>query len=425
VRGALDRLGRSPAALVERNPVQIELERLLVFDELRDVVLVQQDLPGIRDAALSIDLRPGEDDRLSIGAPGRVALDVLGVVGARQRRVGTGLGVVDNEDALDRKEELGELDPGCRHEHRAVLDRADHVAAVGRHLGEEPEGELAVVPLVVAPGDDRFVVQRHLLGDGEDGVASLVVSVVDVEAQDAAIAREGVAVSADRQVLEDDGRSGFGVDRPEAPANARRVLDGVDEWERDLAIEDRIAHRVAGCTDADAGGRGRFRSGVDADDGHLHIARLASPLDLDPVLLRGAPARLRRRETAYLVAGFELEQDLPPRHALGLVVPCEGGGHDLGRKQCFVEGVGDLDAARRLARKRQRLGLAPTSGEHQRCDEQEARPRRDCRRASTSSGSSSLSRIHCFGNLSRQKVRGPTVGWASRPVAPRADNDCG
>ena len=41
VRGALDRFGLSPAAFVERNPVQIELERLLVFDELGDVVLVQ------------------------------------------------------------------------------------------------------------------------------------------------------------------------------------------------------------------------------------------------------------------------------------------------------------------------------------------------------------------------------------------------
>jgi hypothetical protein len=375
VGGARDRLGRAAPAFVEGHPVEIELERLLVLDELRDVVLVEQDGAGVRDAALPVDLRSREDDRLPVGAPGRVALDVRGVVGARERRVGAGLGVVDHEDALDREEELGELDAGRRHEHRAVLDGADHVAAVGRDLGEEPEGELAVVPLVVAPGDDLLVVEDHLLGDGEDGVATLVVAVVDVEAEHAAVARERVAVPADGEVFEDDGRPGLGVDRAEAPADARRVLDGVDERERNLPIEDGVAHRVGGGADAEArGGDGR-RALVDAEDRHLAVARLGAPLDLGPVRLRRSPARLAGREPEHLVGLVEPEQHPPRRNTVGLVVPDEGRGDDLRGEQRLIEGVRDLQAAGRLARKRERcrLGSASTGGEDEDCGEQEHR----------------------------------------------------
>ncbi len=151
----------------------------------------------------------------------------------------------------------------------------------------------------------------------------------------------------------------------------------VDERERNLAIEDRVAHRVRGRADADARGGDGLRLRADADDRHLRVARLGSPLDLGPVLLRGAPARLRRREPEHLVGGVEPQQDLPPRHALGLVAPDEGRGDDLGREERLVEGIGDLEAAGGLARKRERrrrLGIASAGGEGQRRGEQERGP---------------------------------------------------
>ena len=374
VRGALDRLGLSASAVVERNPVQIELERLLVLDELGDVLLAQQDARRVRDRVLPVRLRPGEDDRLSVGAPGRVALHVLGVVGARQRLEGAGLGVVDDENALDREEELRIPDVGRRHEHRAVLDRADHVAAVGRDLGEEPERGLAVAFLVVAPGDDLLVVQHHLRGHREDRVGALVVAVIDVEAQHAAVARERVAIPADRQVLEDDGRRGLGVDRPEAPADARRILDGRDERQRNLAIEDRVAHRVRRGPDADARGRDGLRVRAEADDRHLRVPFHAALLDRGPIGLRGTPAGLRRREPEHLAVVVESKQDRPVADALGLVAPDEGRGDDLGREQRLVERILDLDATGGLARERERCrcGFLVAGAEGQRCDEQQA-----------------------------------------------------
>ena len=182
MRGAFDRLGLSAAAFVEGNPVQIEFERLLVFDELGDVLFVEQDAWGVGDRFLLVDLRPGEDDRRSVRAPGRITLDIVGVVGARQRLVATRFRVVDHEDALDRKEELGKRNLGGRYEDRPVLDRADHVATTGGDLGQEPEGGLTIVLLIVAPGNDSLVVHHHLLRHGENRVAALVVAVVDVEA---------------------------------------------------------------------------------------------------------------------------------------------------------------------------------------------------------------------------------------------------
>ena len=145
-----------------------------------------------------------------------------------------------------------------------------------------------------------------------------------------------------------------GIDRAEAPADARGILDGRDERERNLAIEDRVADRVRRRADADARGGGGLRSRADADDRHLGVARLASPLDLGPVFFRRAPARLRRREPQHLVRGAEPQQHHPARDALGLVAPDEGRGDDLGRKERLVEGIRDREAAGRLARKRER-----------------------------------------------------------------------
>jgi hypothetical protein len=403
VRGALDRLGRPPAAVVPRNPVEIELEGLLVLDELGDVVLVEEDALGVLDSTPAIGLRPREDDPLTVGAPGGIALDVLGVVRARQRRVGARHGVVDDEDPLDREEELGELDPGRRHEHRAVLDRADHVAAVGRDLGEESEGELAVVLPVVAPGDDLLVVHHHLPGDREDGIAALVVAVVDVQAEDPAVAREGVAISADRQILEDYGRRGLGVDRAEAPADARRVLDGVEERERNLAVEDRVAHRVRGRPYANARRGEGLRLRPDPDDRDLPVALLGSLLDVGPVLLRGAPARLRRRKPEHLLRRAQPQQNHPALHAVGRVAPDEGRSDDLRRKHRFIEGIGDLELAGRLARKiqRRRRGIRSAGADGQQRAEQEPGPAGGRAREGVPAGSGCVLRVHRFGDSSR------------------------
>ena len=140
-------------------------------------------------------------------------------------------------------------------------------------------------------------------------------------------------------------------------------------------------------------------SRTDADDGHLGVARHASPLDLGPVVFRRAPARLRRREPERLVRGVEAQQDHPPRHALGRVAPDEGRGDDLGRKQRLVEGIGDLEAAGRLARERQRRRLASAGGRGEQRGEREpgyGRPR-----AVASARSSSMSRMHRFGTRPR------------------------
>ena len=223
----------------------------------------------------------------------------------------SGLGVVDDEDALDREEELREPDVGRRHEHRAVLDRADHVAAVGRDLGEQAEGGLAVLPLVVAPGDDLLVVQHHLLGHGQDRVGALVVAVVDIHAQHAAVGRERVAIAADRQVLQHDGRPVAESIDPKRQRMREGSFTAVMNGQRNLAIEDRVPHRVLWRSGCGRSRKRRLRVRADADDRHLCVSLHAALLDLGPIGFRGAPAGFRRREPQHLVRVVESQQDHP------------------------------------------------------------------------------------------------------------------
>ncbi len=272
----------------------------------------EQDTGRVPHCLVLVHLRPGEDDVFPVGTPGRVALNVLRVVGARQWCVGAGLGVVDNEDALDREKELGEFDSGRRHEHCPVLDGTDHVAAVGRHLGKQAEGTFAVVSLVVAPCNDLFVVQQHLLRNRKDRVAALVVAVVHIEAQRAAVTREGVAVTADRKILEDYRRLFDGVDRAEAPADARGVLDGADKRQRNLAIEDRI-HRpgrlMYGCEWSRRRRLARWgpRPTIATSASRSSVRRLISAQSASEGRQRGS----RDLKPEYFVRTVESQQDFP------------------------------------------------------------------------------------------------------------------
>ena len=67
--------------------------------------------------------------------------------------------------------------------------------AIGRDLVEKSEGFLTAVALVLAPGDNFFVVLHHLLVHGKTGVAVPVIAIVDVEAEHTAIAGEGMIVA--------------------------------------------------------------------------------------------------------------------------------------------------------------------------------------------------------------------------------------
>ena len=148
----------------------------------------------------------GEDNETAIGAPGRIALHVGRVVGARQAEEHLPLPVVDGQDALQWKKELRERQVRLGHEDRLVLDGADHIVAVGRDLREQAERLFVVLAAVIVPGDDVAFGQRHLRGDPRDHVGCLVVGVVHVHGQGRRILAEGMAIAADRQVLEHDRR---------------------------------------------------------------------------------------------------------------------------------------------------------------------------------------------------------------------------
>ena len=183
-----------------------------------------------------------------------------------------------------------------------------------------------------------------------------------------------MAVAADGQVLEDDGRRVLGVDRTVAPADARGVLHGRDERQRNLAIEDRVAHRVRRGADADAGRRGGRSVRAEADDGHVRVPLHAALLDPGPIRFCWTPAGLcsgKPQDLARVV--IEPQQDHPLLDALGLVVPDESRGDDLRWEQRFVERVLDLEPTGRPAREldRGRRGTFAAGSQSQQRYEQE------------------------------------------------------
>ena len=171
------------------------------------------------------------------------------------------------------------------------------------------------------------------------------------------------------EVLEDDGRRHFAVDRAEPPADARWVLDGPQEWEWHLAVEDRVADRVRRGADVDGGcGLGR-RTRARPDHGELGVSFGALPLDLGPLFFRRPPLGFVRIETEHVPRGAESQQDRPCLHATGLVHPFHRRSDDLGREQGLVERIDDLEAARRSARECEhgaRRALSAARGEQRR-----------------------------------------------------------
>ena len=206
-----------------------------------------------------VGLAAGEDDVLAVRAPARIALDVGGIVRSRQRAEDLRLAVVDAQNPLDREEQLRERQVRHGHEHGFVLDRADHVPAVRRHLREQAERLLAILLPVVVPRDDVARRQHHLLLDRRDDVGALAVGVIDVHGEQPAVLRERVAIAADGQVLQNHRRRLRRGNRPKPPANPRGVLDGVDERQVHLPIEQRRPHLVLGGPD----GEGRRRDDLD------------------------------------------------------------------------------------------------------------------------------------------------------------------
>ena len=164
-----------------------------------------------------------------------------------------------------------------------------------------------------------------------DAVGALVVAVVDVEPEHAAVVGEGVAVAADRQVLQHDRRAGLLIDGAEAPADARRILHGGQERQRHLAVEERVADRVL------------RRADVHARRGQ-HVARRAwltpatitsasrssaALLDLASSVLGRAPARRvdraraaprRRRRRAPRRTSGRRPLSCPPRRTVGATI---------------------------------------------------------------------------------------------------------
>ena len=173
-----------------------------------------------------------------------------------------------------------------------------------------------------------------------------------------------MAVAADGEVLEHDRGTIEGIDRAVAPADARRVLDGVDERQRDFAVEDRVADRIGGGADRDPCRRGGGATFVEPDDRDLGVAVVAAALDFVPVLLRGAEGRFARREAEDFAAVGEAHEHPPLRHARRLVFPDQGRRDDLGRKQRLIEWVGDRERARERFRERDRRGTRIAAGRH-------------------------------------------------------------
>jgi len=213
---------------------------------------------------------------------------------------------------------------------------------------------------------------------GQDRIAALVIAVVDIQAQHGAVAREGVAVAADRQVLQHHGRLLQGIHRAETPADARRILDSLDKWQRNLPIENRIADRVGGGADADSGSRDRIAPRADADHRHLGVLRRGSLLDPGPVLLPGPPAARLCREAHRLGLVAESQHNLPLACSLGSVAPDEGRGDDVRWKEGAVQGIGYVETSGRFVGKwgRRRCRLAMRASDSQPCgeDEHQARP---------------------------------------------------
>jgi hypothetical protein len=128
------------------------------------------------------------------------------------------------------------------------------------------------------------------------------------------------------------GRSGRLVDGAVPPPDARGILHRRQEWQRHLAVEQRIADRILRGADVDPPRRqdGRLLGAIDAGDDHLGVPFRAPRLDLLPVLLGGPPRGRIHRFAEHLAAGVVAHDDVPAVDgAGGVVLPEEGRRDDL------------------------------------------------------------------------------------------------
>jgi hypothetical protein len=218
-RGAGNRFGGSATAFVEGDAIEVELQDLAVLQELVAFLRGEEGLAlGIAVLEL-IGLGASEHELPAIGAPDGIALHVLGIIGPGQRPEGLVAAPIIDQDALDGEKKLRKLEVGRRDENRFVFHRANNELSVGRHLREQPERLDAVFAFVGTPGDDIAGGQRHLFIHSRGDVRAFVVGIINVHPHRRGVLREGVAVAADRQPLQDHGRGLRRIHAPKPPAD--------------------------------------------------------------------------------------------------------------------------------------------------------------------------------------------------------------
>jgi hypothetical protein len=148
-----------------------------------------------------------------------------------------------------------------------AVHHGDDVIAIGRNLGHETDTHLAAeLAAEVAPGNDVFVVDGHLLLDGYQSVESFVVGgSIKIEAESLAVFGEGMAVRAGGHVFQQDTTAVLvHVFQTPGHQGQRALGQGADDaffllggHEGNIAIEDGCAHRIAGRADGDTAGADR------------------------------------------------------------------------------------------------------------------------------------------------------------------------
>ena len=246
-RSSRERRGYTAAALVEGDAVDVVAKGLPVPGKLAHIVEVEKSLLFAVEVLRQVGIGASKEDLAAVGTPRGVGLHVLRVVRAGKREELVFLPVIDNQDSLDGKEQLRDHQVVASDKDRSILHGADDIATVGGNLRQQAKGHFTVLATVVGPGNDLLVVHYHLLLDRKNSVSPLVVAVIHVESQDAAVRSERMAIAADRQIRQDDGRPFLHVDGAVAPPDPGRILHRLEKGEGDFAIEQGVLHRVGGC----------------------------------------------------------------------------------------------------------------------------------------------------------------------------------
>ncbi len=288
-----------------------------------------------------VRLGRGKDNVLSVRAPGGIALDQARIVGPRQGLEGARLAVVDTQNPLDGEEQLREIQVGLGDKDRPVFDGADHEAAVRRDLGKQSERVVSLLPLIVAPSDDRAPVQGHRAADSYKGVGALIVRIVDVHPQHAPVGGERMAIAAHGQVLQHNRRGLRGRDRSEPPPNRGRVLNRFHKRQVHFPVKQRRFHLVRRGLDGHmpSGQDLRQRSLMDSGNSHEGRLRNRPAFDLLPNCRFRPPFGLLGKAIDARPAVGELDRD-QPQVRLGIVIlPPKARCADVERKEGLVQWV--------------------------------------------------------------------------------------